>query len=361
LEFSPVPMALDTSYAHDSYAASYHSFEFLSSAQLSPRLIQEISEFLDSQDTSHPFQFPQWSGAAGYAAILRRNGTIRWFAQCGTYQLLGRLPGRLRALTVNRGPVSDDLFCFELGLQGLAQAATMSGFTFIEVMPESMAETAEQAASIFSRNHWQRLAHTRMSLRLKLTPDPESLLRGFRKSTRYEIRRGEKSRIDVRFANDGSDCETWLRIYQDMAERKKFPSDPPGHLRKVVTWLIGEPQRGGLLLAHYGGNCVGGVVIVRSGRRCWYLFGATSKAGSVSAGYVLQWRTLQWAKENGCSEYDFGGYNPEAIGGPAFFKSGFCQNIVHFVPAQRCVLSETKYRTAQIIQRVQRTIRTQFR
>jgi peptidoglycan pentaglycine glycine transferase (the first glycine) len=90
-------------------------------------------------------------------------------------------------------------------------------------------------------------------------------------------------------------------------------------------------------------------VIVRSGIRCWYVFGATSKSDKFSAGHLLQWRAIQWAKEHGCLEYDFGGYSEGRSGGPAFFKKGFCDDLVHFLPPHRKIIRGTSVRVSDLV------------
>jgi lipid II:glycine glycyltransferase (peptidoglycan interpeptide bridge formation enzyme) len=143
-----------------------------------------------------------------------------------------------------------------------------------------------------------------------------------------------------------------LKLYTRLAGRKKFASDSPNHLRSILRWLITEPLRGALLLARDSTNIAGGAVIVRSGKCCWYVWGASDKHKQFSAGHALQWQALLWAKSQGCTEYDFGGYTPGATSGPAWFKEGFGGRVVDFVPAHRYVLRRRPYRLFRILARV---------
>jgi lipid II:glycine glycyltransferase (peptidoglycan interpeptide bridge formation enzyme) len=157
-------------------------------------------------------------------------------------------------------------------------------------------------------------------------------------------------------ARDERDVEDFLQLYLDMARVKDFAAEDPDDVRPLLRWLAKEEGRGGLLLARKDAKLIGGAMIVRSGRRCWYILGASSKDGAFSAGHLLQWRAIQWAKERGCREYDLGGYREGATGGPAFFKRGFCDNVVHFPPPHRYVASETRHRTSEFISRVRRSL-----
>ena len=334
------------------------SFEFLKSSECPAPVVLEITDFLDRQNTSHPFQFPQWAGEGARFALSRRHGKLRWFALCGVSYPASRLLPPIRALTVNRGPVADDLDTMEIGLDRLVKTAALEGFTFVDIMPEWAGDFARAAENILARNDWKTTDAARTSLRLDLSGSLEELFAGFRKVTRYEIRRAEREQAAVKMASSAREHDDWCRMYSEMATTKHFAAGDLEHLRGVLHWLSGEPDRGGLLLAHRNGRLLGGAMIVRAGARCWYVLGATSKEDKFSAGHLLQWKALQWAREAGCREYDFGGFTPGAKGGPAFFKSGFCDNVVSFLPAHRFVISPNRYRTSEIVGHLRRKLRS---
>lgn len=329
-------------------------FQFISASQCPAHVAREIADFLDTQNTSHPFQFPQWAGKGTYLALFRREAELRWFAQCGVFYPAGRVLRPIRALTVNRGPVCDDLDLAEAGLRRLAEAGSRVGCAFIDITPEWTGDFAESAGNILARNGWQPLPAQRSSLRLDVSPDLDQLLANFRKVTRYEIRRSERQDIEVTMAREESDYEHWLRLYLDMAKEKQFVAEDSGHVRHVLRWLGAEAGRGGLLLAHKDGRLLGGIVMIRSGARCWYVWGATSKDNKFSAGHLLQWRAIQWAKKEGCLEYDFTGgeYREGVDGGTAFFKRGFCSDVAHFLPSHRHVISRTRLRVSDLVSKV---------
>lgn len=334
------------------------SLDFVSGAHCPEHVVREIATFLDTQNTSHPFQFPQWAGRGGYLAAFRRQGELRCFAQCGVFYPAGRIFWSIRALTVNRGPVCDDLDLIEAGLRHLVETGSRMGFTFIDITPEWTGEFAESAGSMLARNGWQPHPATRSSLLLDLGPNLDQLLANFRKVTRYEIRRSERQDVEVRTARDENDYEHWLRLYLGMAKVKHFAAEDSSHIRHLLRWLGAEAGRGGLWLAHKEGRLLGGIVIVRSGGRCWYVLGATSKDDKFSAGHLLQWRAIQWAKEIGCREYDFGGYREGANSGPAFFKRGFCENVVRFLPPHRYMLSQSRHRGSGLIAVLRRSLQS---
>jgi hypothetical protein len=325
------------------------ALELFTPSDLNPALTQEIVRYLDSQATSHPFQFPQWADSRTHFATLRRAGQIVWIANCGTQFPLGTRLAGFRALTVNRGPVCDDPVVWKSGLNDLIDRMREERLVYIDTAPDWLMPQGTVSALQFSPD-WKPLGAGRISLRLDLTKTPDELLTRFRKNTRYEVRRAERANIAIGPATGENDIEDFLELYLHLAGRKGFSPDSPAHLRGIVRWLVAQPSRGALLLARDTKLC-GGAVIVRAGKRCWYVWGASDRRDTFSAGHALQWHALLWAQSQGCTEYDFGGYTPGATSGPAWFKEGFGGQVVHFLPAHRYVLRRRPYRLFRILAR----------
>jgi Acetyltransferase (GNAT) domain len=333
-------------------------FQFVRASRCSHPVIREIGGFLDTQVTSHPFQFPQWSGGEGgaYLAFLRHQGRLRWFAQCGVLYPASRLVRQIRAFTVNRGPICDDLEVMELGLRQLVAESRRRRIAYLEIAPEWTGVFADSAKTVLAQKGWQALPGARSSLRLDLSPDVEQLFASFRKATRYEIRRAERGGIKVTIARDETDFHDFVRLYATMLNQKKIHGEDPDFLSRQFRWLAADQSRGSLFLAEEDGTLRGGAAIFRAGMRCWYVWGATSKEGKFSSGHLLQWHAIQWAKEQGCLEYDFGGFREGMTTGPALFKRGFCDHVVHFLPPHRYVVSERRYRMLNFISGVRRSL-----
>jgi Acetyltransferase (GNAT) domain len=337
-------------------------FDFIASHKLTPALEKEVDLFLDSQDCSHPFQFPGWTQPArflgapsgGHCALLRDGGAIRWFASCGTIYPSTRFVRRIRALDVCHGPVCDDLEIMAEGLRRLLEHGRQHGFAWVDIAPEWIGEAADLLNSQFAENGWEILPRTRSSLRLDLRPDPNALLESFRKATRYEIRRSERQGIFVTPACDIAGTKQFLSIYFELAAKKRFPPDQPKQLQHALTWISQERERGTLLLATHEGEVLGGTLVMRAGKRCWYVLGSTRKENVVNVGHLLQWRAILWAKQRGCTEYDFGGYREDATTGPAFFKRGFCSSVVHFPAALRYTLDPSLCRISAFVSKARR-------
>jgi len=324
---------------------------------------REIEAFLDRQNNSHPFQFPNWTGGqAGderegvYCAMVRDQGEMRWFALCGVTFPLGRWVRPVRSFMVYRGPACDDADLTLYGLGKLLEKSKELGFAYVEIDPDWVERPEWSVGSALSRDGWQLLPERRSSLRLDLAAGNDELLSSFRKATRYEIRRSEQQGIVIRFAQGEGDLQEFQRIYFEMAKKKDFVGLEAGDLSHILRRIMQEKDRGALLLAFKEMALLGGTLVVRAATRCWYVLGATTKDDRLSAGHLLQWRAILWAKEHGCVDYDFGGYREGINTGPALFKRGFCQSVVQFSPAYRYPLDRRLCSILDFIPKLKKTL-----
>jgi peptidoglycan pentaglycine glycine transferase (the first glycine) len=249
-----------------------------------------------------------------------------------------------------RGPVCDDLGYMRGALAELKAEAKRRGFIYVEISPDWINSRAQDLAPFLTSAGWIAAGDSRCSLRVDLRPGIEQIQGNFRKIVRYECRRAERVGLEILAMRREELFSDFYEIYLEMAHRKNFLPDDEHHMRHVAHTLLADEMRGSVLLAYYQGMMLGGAIIVRCGSRCWYVWGATKKEGNVNAGHLLQAHAIAWAKQHGCTEYDLGGYQEGATSGPAFFKRGFSDTIVHFLPPHRCVLSPFWYAVARTAQ-----------
>lgn len=326
--------------------------ESVPNEELTPILLKEIEDFLDSQDTGHPFQFPQWVGSVSRVMLARQDGRIRWLGTFGLQTPLGRTFPWIRALIANRGPVCDDDRLWEAAAEELAERLREERFAYVDVLPEWIQQCDGDDPQFENHATWHCIGQPRASLRLDLRASEDEIFANFRKTSRYEVRRAERSGATVSIASSDRDIDEFLDLYQRMAARKGFNPNPIDNMRRVIRWLIGSESRGALLIGRIGSMIHGGAVIARSGRRCWYILGASDREEHMSVGHILQWRALLWAKSHGCTEYDFGGYTPGATSGPAWFKEGFGGTPVQLVSSHRRVIEPKRYNIIRLISKL---------
>jgi Acetyltransferase (GNAT) domain len=329
--------------AQPSSADSHVNLEIVPGAEFNSELRKLSQSFVDTQRTGHPFQLADWSTeTSSLFLIVRQFANIQAFARCDIIWPLGKRFDRIRALTLTRGPVCDDPVLMRGVLGQLVAVCRARGFLYLDINPDWTDADAEDLAQWLESHSWFAAGPARESLRVDLRPELGNIFGSFRKTTRSEIRRAQDAGVEISVAGADS-IERFLRMYVEMARAKGFAPDPEHHMRRVLAWLIENPGRGVLLTAASKAMILGGVVAVRAGSRCWYVWGATQKDSDVNVGHLLQWHAMQWAKEQGCTEYDLGGYREGATDGPALFKKGFSQKIFRFLPNYRHAVNSGRY------------------
>jgi lipid II:glycine glycyltransferase (peptidoglycan interpeptide bridge formation enzyme) len=328
------------------------ALEFFRTNNLSSTLLQEVEEFLDSQETGHPFQFPQWLDSGSRFVLLRGEKRIRWVGGFSIHSPFGWKVPWIRAAGANRGPVCDDRRLWAESVDQLAEHLRHEQLTFFDVSPDWIEDGADEPVNVFSNPEWKMIGDEAASLRLDLTRSTDEIFADFSKSTRYEVRRAERAGATVTIAASGAELDEFQRLYRQLAARKGFQPDVAERQRRQISWLMSAPSRGVLLLARIEKTVLGGVVVARAARRCWYIWGASDKRPQLNVGHVLQWHALQWAKSQCCTEYDFGGYTPGATSGPAWFKAGFGGKAVRLIAPRRRVLRPGTYRVFSLLSRI---------
>ena len=103
-------------------------------------------------------------------------------------------------------------------------------------------------------------------------------------------------------------------------------------------------------MASVDGRPVAGVICVAFGPKAWYLYGGTSNLHRERMPmYLLQWEAMRWAKEKGCSLYDFLGVSchmdpQDPLYGLYRFKRGFNPDYVEFIGEYDLPVNPLAYR-----------------
>ena len=172
---------------------------------------------------------------------------------------------------------------------------------------------------------------------LDLGQPEETILRGMKSKTRYNIGLAERKGVEV---VEGSDAElpAWYALYRETARRDRITLHSEGYYRRLFSlareYGPGAPELR-LLLARYQEELLGGIIVALRGGRAWYLYGASSTSRrNLMFTYALQWRAIRLARDKGCTSYDlFGIPSSDDPGHPMQglwrFKTGFGGRIVN--------------------------------
>lgn len=140
--------------------------------------------------------------------------------------------------------------------------------------------------------------------------DEDTILKAMKQKTRYNVRLGPRKGVNVREGNR-QDLDMFNALMQKTGERNEFGVHAPEYFEAAYELFV--PQgRGALLLASYEGEDLAGVFVLVSGRHAVYWQGASaSKHRNLMASYAVQWAGIQWARAQGCTQYDLWGVPDE--------------------------------------------------
>lgn len=175
------------------------------------------------------------------------------------------------------------------------------------------------------------------TLFLDLKAEPEEILSRMRPKTRYNIGLSARKGVTVR-ACGLEELDVWYNLYTQTALRNGIFLHDKEYFRTVLEVSEQNPESPAevlLLLAQAEGIPLAAMVMVVSGTRASYLYGASSSDNKPFMGsYAVQWAAIKTAREMGCTEYDMFGVAPypdpqHPMYGLYRFKTGFGGRMFH--------------------------------
>jgi len=273
-----------------------------------------------------------WSGADGQPAaaaqlLFRSEGPGLTMAYCPRGPLLNWSDTGLR----NRV------------LADLAAASRKHGAFFLKIDPALIAsvsplenapfqalEDLPAVEADFGRAGWERSSEQvqfRNTLVLDLRPDAEAILTGMKQKTRYNIRLAGRKGVTVRRGGP-DDLALLYRMFAATSLRDRFAIRGPDYYQRAWGDFF-ERSLAQPLVAEVEGEPVAAIIVFRFQRVAYYLYGMSlEQHREKMPNYLLQWEAIRWAKECGCTLYDFWGAPDELderdpMYGVYRFKEGF--------------------------------------
>ncbi len=170
-----------------------------------------------------------------------------------------------------------------------------------------------------------------------LTLDEADILAQMKQKTRYNIRLAARREVTVR-AGTAADFDTIANIYVRTSARNQFAIRDKAYYLDVWA-TFSKFGMCHMLIAEYEGQPLAAVVLIYNDDRCLYMYGAsTEQERKRMPTYLLQWEAIRWAKEHGCTLYDFWGApdhfdETDRMWGVWRFKRGFNATVVRHIGA----------------------------
>ena len=244
-----------------------------------------------------------------------------------------------------RGPVMDTNhpeLMREL-LNGAAITAQEHRAIFLKIDPDIEKEN-RGFVDILTQNGW-KINQTGLDFdgvqpkfvfRLSIRADEKALLDNMHSKWRYNIRLAERKGVSIRPAADEEDLKVFYDILQETARRDNFLIRDYGYFKCIWDCMVANDYAR-VFLAEYEGRVISAALTMISGEKAWYLYGASSNEDrNVMPNYLIQWEMIRWAKNSGCTLYDFRGVSGDLdennpLYGLYRFKKGFGGTFTEFI------------------------------
>lgn len=207
---------------------------------------------------------------------------------------------------------------------------------------------------------------------LDLSKSEDELLASMKPKTRYNIRLARKKGVKIVFDKSEKNLNALVGLIEETSIRHKIKAHPKQYYIAMFSALKEQPGSGlkiYLASAEYQGSIIASHILVGFGDTMVYVHGASSeKHQNAMAPYLVQWESMQKAKQEGYAYYDLFGIAPKdddskpnaqerrkKWAGITRFKQGFNGKKRYYIGAFDIILRSGAYRAYQIYQKI-RTI-----
>lgn len=281
-------------------------------------------------------------GSAIFRLGFKKNGKL-----VGVCLLIKEKAKRGPHFIIPAGPLIDwgDRKLVNLFISAVKDLAKKEGIWFIRIRPEIL-------DSGNNRKFFKRLGfisapmhlHAENTWVLDISKTEEQILSGMRKTTRYLVRKGEKSGLTLEISKDSKDSGLIYKLQKETIERHRFK----GFSEKLFMAEIENFARdnsASVFISRKGKTPLAAAIIVFYGDTAYYHFsGSVSGFPKVPFSYFLQWEIIKEAKKRGINNYNFWGIAPNdnprhRFAGVTLFKTGFGGQRIDWLHAQDLPIS----------------------
>lgn len=311
---------------------------------------QRYDQFVQKHPKGHFLQTFEWGEVKRFTGwqplplVLEKDGEIQ-----ASLLLLKRslpIPGMKKCIFYSpRGPVVDleNEECCKVLFEGARKVAADHGAIFLKIDPD-VEDSNQGFKDILSHCGFKKNetgldfagVQPAFVMRLDITPSETKLLENMHSKTRYNIRLAQRKGVTIREANGKEDLRRFYEILKETAERDHFLIRGYEYFETMWDQMV-ENGYAKVFIAEYEGKAVSATLAFILGDKVWYLYGASSNQyRNVMPNYLIQWDMICWARDHGCTLYDFRGVSGDMdesnpLYGLYRFKKGFDGVLTEFV------------------------------
>ncbi|GLV54744.1 methicillin resistance protein [Dictyobacter sp. S3.2.2.5] len=278
---------------------------------------EQWDTFVRQQRYAHIMQSYEWGELNQYlGARIYRLGALLDGQLIGAMQLhVVSIPLpllRLNYLYCIRGPVlespdSPALAALVKHAQTIARKEHAVVLRIDPNIPDDDAQVTDWRQA-FQRLSFHTNTHTSVSRRswvLDLRPTAEELLANFKTTWRQNVRSSQRKGVTIREATSDADFDTYYHILSLTGERDDFFIHSKNYHKEMFT-RYKQNEQAIILLVEHEEEALAAKMLIKMGDWCWDMFGGSSNnKRNLRATYLIQYHCFLWAKEQGCSFFDF--------------------------------------------------------
>lgn len=149
---------------------------------------------------------------------------------------------------------------------------------------------------------------------LDLAGGESSVFRGLRESTRRNIRKSQKSGVEVTLETSATALQEFIRLNCLTRKMHGLPPQPNRFFEKLQTHVLATGH-GIVALASHRGEAIAGAVFLHFRNRAVYKYGASDRRHQhLRANNLVMWEAIRWYARNGFRSLSFGRTEPENEG-----------------------------------------------
>lgn len=313
-----------------------------------PLSVDQVQPLIDQQYLGSYLQSDAW------AEFQKSYG--RGVTRLGAYdgeRLLGAVSIFQHELLMNKvywyiphGPITLDPLCYAKLLDAAVVASTSADVMYVKIdQPVQTFSSAPLLPSSFVIGTALQPRYTQV---LNPQVPDDQLLSEMHQKSRYNLRLAQKKGVTIRWSTDDKDFSSFMKLQHETSARHNIRPHPDRYFELMFSTL----KKHGLVelgIAEYEGKIIAVNEIIWCGTTATYIHGASADSHKeVMAPYLLQWETLQRARQKHMKAYDLRGISPadqpdHKLAGVTRFKLGLGGATVVYPEAMNVILQPTWY------------------
>jgi peptidoglycan pentaglycine glycine transferase (the first glycine) len=266
---------------------------------MSELTLAQWNAFIQSHPDAHILQ----TGAWGELKSRFHWEPVRIAAKdCGAQVLFRALPGGLTVAYIPRGPVGKN---WDQIWPEIDSVCKNKHAIFLKIEPDVWEDDFKSIENWLPKGILpSKSIQASRTIVIDISPSPDEVLNKMKPKTRYNIRLAEKKDVEIRLSED---IPWFFKLMAVTGERDGFGIHNQAYFQAAYD-LFQSDKSCKLLMAYFENQPIAGLMVYKQGKRAWYLYGASNELErNRMPTYLLQWKAMLWAKEQGCTEYDLWG------------------------------------------------------